>query len=65
MTRVSLPTMAARMASRLEEFFEKRTDGNLRSIVKYGHDSHDIVHLRDDVADHYTESEIKKAVRVS
>jgi hypothetical protein len=54
--------MAMRMASRLEEFFEERTDGNLRSIVKYDHDSHDAVYLRDDVAEQYTEDEIKKAV---
>ncbi|WP_188424866.1 hypothetical protein [Haloferax sulfurifontis] len=54
--------MATKMASRLEEYFEERTNGNLRSIVKYNQDSHDVVYLRDDVADRYTEDNIKKAV---
>lgn len=54
--------MATRMASRLEDFFEQRTDGKLRSIVKYEEDSFEIVHLRDDVADQYTEEEIKDAI---
>ena len=50
------------MASRLEDFFEQRTDGNLRSIVKYEPDSYDIIFLRDDVADQYTEEEIEDAI---
>lgn len=54
--------MASKMASRLESFFEERTDGNLRSIVKYQPDSFDIVFLRDDVADQYTESEVEDAI---
>jgi len=54
--------MATRMVSRLEEFFEQRTDGNLRSIVKYEEDSHDIVYLRDDVAEQYTSEEIESAI---
>ncbi|WP_435064151.1 hypothetical protein [Halobaculum sp. EA56] len=54
--------MATRMVSRLEEFFEQRTDGNLRSIVKYESDSFDIVYLRDDVAEHYSDSEIEAAI---
>ncbi|GGC55948.1 hypothetical protein [Haloferax sulfurifontis] len=54
-----------RVTSRLEEYFEGRTDGNLRSIVKYNEDSHDVVYLRDDVADGYTEDEVKKSVDAS
>ncbi len=53
--------MATKMASRLEEYFEERTNGNLRSIVKYNQDSHDVVYLRDDVAVRYTEDDIKKS----
>lgn len=54
--------MATRMASRLEDFFEQRTDGKLRSIVKYEEDSFEIVHLRDDVVDQYTEEEIEDVI---
>lgn len=54
--------MATRMATRLENFFEQRTDENLRSIVKYEEGSYDIVYLRDDVADQYTTEEIESAI---
>ncbi|WP_418286867.1 hypothetical protein [Halorubrum sp. DTA46] len=54
--------MATRMATRLENFFEQRTDENLRSIVKYEEESYDIVYLRDDVAEQYTTEEIESAV---
>lgn len=54
--------MATRMASRLERFFEGRTNGNLRSIVKYDGDSYDIIYLREDVANQYSEPEIESAI---
>lgn len=54
--------MAMKMASRLEAYFELRTDGALRSIVKYEPDSYEIVHLRDDVAEQYTERELANAI---
>ena len=54
--------MATRMATRLQHFFKQRTDGNLRSVVKYEQDSHDIVYLRGDVAERYTATEIESAV---
>lgn len=41
--------MAEWMASRLESFFEERTDGHLRSIVNYEQREYDIVYLREDV----------------
>lgn len=50
------------MASRLEMFFSERTGGNLRSIVKYQPDSFEIVYLRDDVADQYTDAELGDAI---
>ena len=54
--------MASRMASRLQDFFEQRTDGNLRSIVKYEMETFEIVYLRDDIADQYTTAEIESAI---
>lgn len=50
------------MASRLEDIFEQRTDGKLRSIVKYDGDRFEIVHLCDDVANQHTEEEIEDAI---
>jgi hypothetical protein len=54
--------MASRMASRLQDFFEQRTDGNLRRIVKYEMETFEIVYLRDDIADQYTTAEIESAI---
>lgn len=54
--------MAMRMASRLETFFKDRAAGTLRSIVKYEHDSFDVVYLRDDVANRYSMTEIETAI---
>jgi hypothetical protein len=54
--------MATRMATRLEDYFEQRTDGKLRSIVKYEQDTYQIVHLRDDVAEQYTTDELESAI---
>ena len=54
--------MAVQMASRLEEFFGERTNGSLRSIVKYDNEGVDIVYLRDDVANQYSEEELLDAI---
>lgn len=54
--------MAMKMASRLAEFFQHRTNGALRSIVMYEPDDFAIVYLRDDVADQYTRSELEGAI---
>lgn len=54
--------MATRMVTRLEDFFKQRTDGKLRSIVKYEEDTCKIVHLRDDVAEQYTADELESAI---
>ncbi|WP_232703552.1 hypothetical protein [Halobacterium wangiae] len=54
--------MAVQMASRLEEFFEEQTSGALRSIVKYDHEGMDIVYLRNDVAEQYSEAELLDAI---
>ena len=47
---------------RLEDIFEQRTDGKLRSIVKYDEDCFEIVHLCDDVANQHTEEELEDAI---
>lgn len=54
--------MVAEMVSQLEEFFELRTNGGLRSIIKYDQEGVDIVYLRDDVAEQYSEQEFATAV---
>lgn len=54
--------MASRLVSRLENFFEKETDGHLRSIIRYEQDAYEIAFVRDDVAQHYSEDEILDAV---
>jgi len=59
---IRVGNMATRMATRLESFFEQRTDGNLRSIVKYEEDTYEIVHFRDDVAEQYTTDELESAI---
>lgn len=54
--------MAVSVASRLQTFFENRTDRALRSIVTYEPDDFRIIYLRDDVADQYTENELEHAI---
>lgn len=54
--------MATKMASRLEEFFTDRVGVDLRSIVTYEQDSFEVVYLRDDVGDQYTEVEVDAAI---
>ena len=54
--------MAVQMASRLEAFFEEETNDALRSIIKYDSEGVDIVYLRNDVAEQYSEEELLDAV---
>lgn len=54
--------MASRLASRLEEFFREETGGNLRSILKYEMDDRELTYIRDDVAEQYSEEELKDAI---
>lgn len=54
--------MATKMASRLEEFFLDRVDEKLRSIVMYEEDGFEVVYLRDDVGEQYTDVEIDDAI---
>lgn len=57
--------MAYQMVTRLERFLKERTGEYLRSIVKYENTEFDILYLRGDVADQYTEEEIEAAVSES
>jgi len=54
--------MAATMVSRLEAFFQERTDGALRSIVRYDRDRIRLVYVRDDVSNQYSAAELETAV---
>lgn len=54
--------MATRLASRLRTYFERETDGHLRSIVRYEKDDYDLEYVRDDVSVQYTNDEIEAAV---
>lgn len=51
-----------RMVSRLQEFFENRANNKLRSIVKYDADGMEIVYIRDDVSEQYTDEERETAI---
>lgn len=54
--------MATRMTARLESFFEHAVGDDLRSIIKYEKESFEIVYLRDDIADQYTDEELEEAI---
>lgn len=54
--------MSPEVVSRLEQFFEQRTDGELRSIVTYDKDSVDVVYIRDDVRAQYTDVQLQNAI---
>lgn len=54
--------MAQGAVSRLEEFFGERANDNLRSIVHYEREGFDVVYLRDDVDELYSEEEIETAI---
>lgn len=54
--------MSTKITPRLQEFFEGRTNGELRSIIEYNPDGANVVYLRDDVAEQYTDKEIETAI---
>lgn len=54
--------MSQELVTRLEAYFHRETNDELRSIVTYGREGFDLVYLRDDVADEYTEAELEQAV---
>lgn len=54
--------MGSRVASRLREFFEERTNGELRSIIRYDDDTVDVEYVRDDVAAQYSDDELERAI---
>jgi len=54
--------MAASVTSRLREFFEEQTDGELRSVIRYDTDSVEVEYVRDDVAAQYSEDGLRKAI---
>lgn len=54
--------MGGEVASQLREFFENETNDELRSIIRYGRDFVDVEYLRDDVADQYSETELKDSI---
>lgn len=54
--------MRTSAVSRLEEFFEERAGDELRSIIAYDEDGHELVFLREDVAAQYTEDELCDAI---
>lgn len=54
--------MALKIASRLEAYFEEAVGDNLRSIVKYEPESAEIVYIRDDVAETYSDEGIADAI---
>lgn len=57
--------MPSHVVSRLRDFFQKQTDGELRSIIKYTPDSIEIEYIRDDVAAQYSDKELHKAINES
>ena len=54
--------MAAGVTSRLREFFEEQTDGELRSVIRYDTDSVEVEYVRDDVAAQYSDDGLRKAI---
>lgn len=54
--------MAAQAATRLRKFFEDRVGDHLRSVIAYEGTTYDVVYLRDDIADRYSDDELRSAV---
>jgi hypothetical protein len=54
--------MATTMASRLESYFTDQVGEHLRSIVKYEQQTFELVYLRDDLNDQYTQSELERPI---
>jgi len=54
--------MVAQLASRLQEFFDDRVGGDLRSIITYQEETHEVMYLRGDVREQYSEEELLAAI---
>jgi hypothetical protein len=54
--------METSVVARLEAFFGERAGDDLRSIIAYDEDDHELVFLRDDVAAKYTNDELCEAI---
>jgi hypothetical protein len=55
-------TMQSAVVASLEAFFEERAGEDLRSIITYDGDGHELIFLRDDVAAQYTDDELCEAI---
>jgi hypothetical protein len=55
--------MSVTSAESLTEFLKERVDDHLRSVIYYDDDGGDVLYVRDDVADEYTERDVAEVVR--
>ncbi|WP_135851146.1 DUF7522 family protein [Halorussus salinus] len=55
--------MSVTSAEALTTFLRDRVGDHLRSVIYYDDDGGDVLYVRDDVADEYTERDIKEVVR--
>ncbi len=54
--------MVRGLASRLKDYFEERTQENLRSVISYEQEEYEIVYLRDDVTEKYTREQLRDSI---
>lgn len=54
--------MSQKMVDRLHSYFEDTAGDDLRSIVRYGPETHEMVYIRPDVETQYTEAEVAETV---
>lgn len=57
--------MVASVAVRLQRFFEEQVGADLRSIITYDAESHEVVYVREDVADQYSPAERANSIDTS
>lgn len=55
--------MSVTSAEALTTFLRDRVGDNLRSVIYYDDDGGDVLYVRDDVADEYTETDVEEVVR--
>lgn len=55
-------SMQSAVVASLESFFKERAGEDLRSIITYDGDGHELVFLRDDVTAKYTDDELCEAI---
>lgn len=63
MTKPPSETGTESQSEALTEFLEEYVGDHLRSVIHYDEDGGEILYVRDDVADKYTEKEVEKIVR--